>query len=606
MKLIKLIILFSIVFIQSTKAQFEVNLSSNLGNDTVKTCISTKVTFYASSTDGGLPVTGVTYSWDFDDGTQLSEIDLDTVEHIFINRKGFRVRVIAEYNGSTAYKILPVEIGLTANFLETKSDVPEGIGVCPGEEFNLFGIAKDTSWTGEFITNYVELFAYEIEFPYVYSAPIDHKEFQYNDLLSDGEMIESIGLKIEHENLSNLQIKIVCPNETEVILKDFGGYAKYLGEPVLDDDGVTGIPYWYFWTNSPEFSTINSESMNYETLPSGNYLSDNNLDGLIGCPMNGIWNVVVTDNVSPDNGFITESSLIFDEAILPDTFQYSNNYPLSTCSWNGVGSYSTNTTNGTSLVESSEIPGIYTYTFRIKDNFGCESSTSLSVEVEKAIFGMTAEEAEADGNEIAAYIGDKLSFKDSTSWAIETRWDFGDASDNKFDKNVIHYYLDEGNYRVIMKATSAKGCVDYDTAFIEMNPLDTVEMFTDKNYIFTPNGDGINDYFSVFDGDTEYQGGNEIDSVKFTYDNSVDKDAANIAKLTGRIYNRYGQVVCEWNSVEEALNGWDGTNRDNGNIYVADGLYFYVVLVELKYKNESKEFERIKKYKGMLYVVKKK
>jgi subtilisin-like proprotein convertase family protein len=609
MKILKLTILFSILFIQISKAQLLVNLTSDFGNDTIKTCVSTKITFYASTTNAGLPVTGVTYKWDFDDNENETGIDLDTVEHIFSSQKGFRVRVIAEYNGEKTHQILPVEIGLIADFSETKTDIAEKqSGICPGEEFQLKGVAKDYSWTGEFLTNRAEFenIPYEIEFPYVYTAPIDHKEFIANDTLSLGNQIETIGLKIEHENLSNIQIKFICPDETEIILKDFGGEPKYLGEPVLDDVGTAGIPYWYYWNNSPEYSTMNIESANFETLPTGNYLPENLFDNLVGCPLNGEWSIIVIDSVTSDNGFITEWLLTFDEDFLPDTFNYTNNYSLETGNWSGEGANQTNTEDGTCDVESSLIPGIYSYNFIIKDNFGCESDTTLDITVERANSTVKSDIADPVENEISANIGDNLTFNDKTSWSVETRWDFGDDSDNKFEKDVIHYYLDEAHYRVLMMATSAKGCVDYDTVYVEMSAKDSIniEVFTDANYVITPNSDGNNDYFSIFTENSKTQGGSPIDSVRFTWEKCVDKDAANIQELTGRVYNRYGHVVCEWNSVEEALQGWDGTEGNKGNLYVADGFYYFVVVVRLKYKDENDDFDKLKPYKGMIYVIK--
>lgn len=600
MKKLSLTILISILLHSFSNAQFEVNLSSNLGDDTLKICINDKVTFYSSATLASVPVTGVTYKWDFDDKSTDTG---DTVQHTFSQRKGYRVRVIAIYNNDTAYKIIPVEVGLIADFSETKTDIEnEEGGICPGEEFTLEGKAANAAWEGEFVTNHVEPFIYQIEFPSIFKAPIDHKEFQYSDILNSGSEIKSIGVKIEHENLSNIQIKIVCPNQAEVILKDFGGEAKYLGEPILDDAGDEGEPYWYYWTNSPEYSTINNESANYDTLPSGNYLSEELFDKLIGCPLNGDWNIMITDNVADDNGFIWEWSLLFEDEILPDTFRYENNYPIAEGTWSGEGVGATNQQTGNCVLESPLIAGGYMYEYIIDDNFGCPSSKVLSVEVERASFTLKKDGTSVEKLKVSSEIGDELAFEDSTSWTTEILWDFGDNTENRTEEKIDPYfYIEEGLYQVLMKATSAKGCVDYDTALIDILSLDSVQMFTDKNFIITPNGDGVNDFFTVFDGDGTYTGGDHIDSLIFSNDFSADKDAANILEFKGRIFNRYGQVVCEWNSVEEALHGWDGTNRNNGNIYVADGTYYYVVIIRLKY-----EEKKLEPYKGAVYVLKNK
>jgi len=602
MKIFGLTLFITIFFSSFSNAQFIVNLTVNSSSDTVKTCINQNITFVASATYNGSVITGVNYLWDFDDTEKISDIDLVTVQHSFNRRKGFRVRVIAEYNGESTYDILPVEIGLIADFSETKTDISDTLtGICPGEEFTLMASAKKSSWEGSFLNNFVELFPYELENPYTYSSPIDHKEFQFTDVLNSATDIESIGLKIEHENLSNLQIKLVCPNQSEIILKDFGGEAKYMGEPVLDDNGIEGTPYWYYWTNTPEFSTMNNESANYETLPTGNYLSENDFSNLVGCPLNGEWTIEVTDNVATDNGFIWEWSLDFVESILPENFTYQNNYLISSGTWSGFGVNGTNSSDGTAKVESPMIPGVYPYTYLINDNFGCFTSTNISANVERANFSVKKDGTAFTGIEMTSEIGDKLSFEDSTSWAAETMWDFGDDSEYQTTKNIeAYYYFDKGYYRTLMKATSAKGCVDYDTAYIVIAAIDSVTMFTDKNFIITPNGDGTNDFFTVFDGDSEYPGGKSLDSLTFTHKNSIDKDAANISEIKGRIFNRYGNTVCEWNTIEDALYGWDGTLNNNNSRYVADGLYFYVVVIRIK-KDEK---ERVESYKGAIYVLK--
>jgi gliding motility-associated-like protein len=68
--------------------------------------------------------------------------------------------------------------------------------------------------------------------------------------------------------------------------------------------------------------------------------------------------------------------------------------------------------------------------------------------------------------------------------------------------------------------------------------------------VFTPNGDGVNDLFT------------------FT--------SEGMQSLHCRIYNRWGNLIYEWNDV---LQGWDGTNMHNGKL-VSDGVYYYIADVE--------------------------
>jgi gliding motility-associated-like protein len=68
---------------------------------------------------------------------------------------------------------------------------------------------------------------------------------------------------------------------------------------------------------------------------------------------------------------------------------------------------------------------------------------------------------------------------------------------------------------------------------------------------FSPNGDGINDYYNVF-------------------------NTKSIVEFHGAIYNRWGQLLYSWGIDEMAVEGrgWDGTFKGNP---VKDGVYFVVI-----------------------------
>ncbi len=52
------------------------------------------------------------------------------------------------------------------------------------------------------------------------------------------------------------------------------------------------------------------------------------------------------------------------------------------------------------------------------------------------------------------------------------------------------------------------------------------------------------------------------------------KEAALLRQYNIRIYNRYGQLVFE---TDDPTDGWDGTNKDKGNINLPSGYYFYIL-----------------------------
>ena len=89
--------------------------------------------------------------------------------------------------------------------------------------------------------------------------------------------------------------------------------------------------------------------------------------------------------------------------------------------------------------------------------------------------------------------------------------------------------------------TTREGCIDtaYATHILEFNE--------NSNNVFSPNGDGINDYFFV-------PGSEALRDFKM------------------QIYNRWGQLVFETTNgnLPENGGGWDGGDQP-------DGTYFYVV-----------------------------
>lgn len=94
--------------------------------------------------------------------------------------------------------------------------------------------------------------------------------------------------------------------------------------------------------------------------------------------------------------------------------------------------------------------------------------------------------------------------------------------------------------------------------------------------IFTPNGDGTNEYFII----------DQLDG----YPNS---------KLS--VYNRWGKLVYE---NDNYLNDWDGTHFKSGN-KLADGVYFYVVEPNSrKYLyNDNKDDELRNRVTGFVHIV---
>jgi gliding motility-associated-like protein len=141
----------------------------------------------------------------------------------------------------------------------------------------------------------------------------------------------------------------------------------------------------------------------------------------------------------------------------------------------------------------------------------------------------------------------------TTGAGISYSWNFGDgAIDTVFQPS--HTYGNLGSYTVTLIVTDGV-CSDTVTVVIEVFGESSILIPN----VFTPNGDGSNDFFSVF--------------------------GENLIEVKGEIFNRWGQKMFAWDNV----NGkWDGRTLSGNE--VPDGTYFYVI--EAKGVDGKEYFEK--------------
>jgi gliding motility-associated-like protein len=185
--------------------------------------------------------------------------------------------------------------------------------------------------------------------------------------------------------------------------------------------------------------------------------------------------------------------------------------------------------------------GNYTINVMVTSSAGCSNSQNTTATVivhspSKALF--TAEAI--DGTTVSPV----YKFLNSSINAATYTWSFGDGT-NSSVYSPVHSYIDKGEYLVTLHVSSSEGCKDSLTIPVEIKPIFTI-------YIpnaFTPDGSGINDYFSAK--------GQEISEFKMM------------------IFNRWGDLIFQTNYISK---GWDG--RANGGSEIAqDGVYVYKIEV---------------------------
>ena len=121
-------------------------------------------------------------------------------------------------------------------------------------------------------------------------------------------------------------------------------------------------------------------------------------------------------------------------------------------------------------------------------------------------------------------------------------------------------YVEQGNFTTELKVYNPQGC---DTSYFKTIKVNPVKLKIPN--VFTPNGDGANDYFIIsLDGGSDTPGGNREDGHE--YDN-YDPLSRYYESTELTIFNRWGRIVYQ---SKDYQNNWDGGG-------LSDGTYFYVL-----------------------------
>ena len=131
----------------------------------------------------------------------------------------------------------------------------------------------------------------------------------------------------------------------------------------------------------------------------------------------------------------------------------------------------------------------------------------------------------------------------------EWHFDDGTAPQKTCDSIVEHIYTKSGCYEPFLIVMNRDLPECRDTARLDHCILVEEKSEIEVPNIFSPNGDGINDFFQV--------------------------KAQTLKEFKGVITNRWGRKVYEWTDWETYEAGWDG--NINGGSKAAPGVYFYSI-----------------------------
>lgn len=297
-------------------------------------------------------------------------------------------------------------------------------------------------------------------------------------------------------------------------------------------------PFSYVWSNGSVTEDLNA-------IPEGDYVVA--VTDSRKCTISGKFRIVRPSPVSVKVETITNANCVTKVVNQSFVAKASGGIPPYQYVWSsGIVSGSNN-----EIMNTSQNGLIVLDVF---DSRGCRSNYTFDVVIPE--LGNLSFTAESFASTTYGFysIEDPIQFTNTVTGDYSAiSWDFGDGSFSN-EKNPIHLYKKEGAYIVKLTATYPFGCVY----------TNTITLKIEKGYSlipptgFTPNGDGINDYFApVLLG---------LNDIHFD------------------VYDTWGSLV--YTESGENIRGWDGKIK---NEYGENGNYYFKITAKTFYGTTVKE-----------------
>lgn len=284
-------------------------------------------------------------------------------------------------------------------------------------------------------------------------------------------------------------------------------------------------PYVIDWT--PAASVANPNQSNTVVLPTTTTTYLVNVMDSTGCPA-ASDSVTVTVNPKPSLSFTGNPF----SGCEPLTVSLSDMSTPTISSW--LWDFGDNTQSTVQNPTHTYAAGVYDLTLNVETDDGCRGKLTIPSLINSYPKPNSAFEAVPP---ITTVDNPNFAFINHTTSAINYEWQFGNGTFSSITSPTVTYDPINGEYVVILIATSDKGCVDSSFQIVKV----VVDEITVYN-IITPNGDGQNDHF-------------HIDNIEMIESSFL------------HIYNRWGRKIYESKNYK---NDWDGDNAP-------DGVYFFTL-----------------------------
>lgn len=499
-------------------------------------CFEDSVTFFGSAifnqnnTVYNQSISNSSFYWDFGDG------NTDTVlnpTHFYDNSRIYQVSLtVTDSVGCQSINEIPLRVRKSA-LVDLEFVIPDTV-LCLGEteqvsvlrnggqvEGTLQGDTITFSGSASFVDtvflpddsdgNSWNGFSTPIIYPLAIGG------YQSGSTLNNINDFVEVCLDIEHSFAGDIDIVIVCPNGQQTFILDnesadnVGG--NFFGIPNHTDDfaqplnpalNPPGTPYTYCWSPAAVLNDMAIEVGNVD--PSGAYIADTyNIEGnwtdLLGCPLNGSWEIQILDDFGSDNGWTFQANIQFNPLLLASNDTFPLTY--SNISWDPNPNILTPIDTDYISIGTNDVLQNEFY-FNVEDQFGCQFRDTLEIYYD--VFTVVAP------NDTTVCAGDPVNLNTVVTGAagpFTYSWSPPTDLSNTNTQNPTAT-LTGGGITYVAAVTSPNNCTFTDTvtvnsaASFEFDAFgdtticagDTVQLFTTGgalSYLWTPNNGSISD-----------------------------------------------------------------------------------------------------------------
>ena len=241
-----------------------------------------------------------------------------------------------------------------------------------------------------------------------FSSSVNFTAFPPGATITSAADILAVRINIEHSYIGDISIALKCPNQNSVLLMEqpcASNSSKFFGEPFGysshgsydettycdESHNPPGTGWNYCWSDNTSYAQIASGYC-YNHVAGGNFTSSidssnvaartnyyhpyQTFGNLVGCPLNGLWQIEICDQYGIDNGYIFSWELALDPALMPQDWTY--NVDITGINWSGGNIQPTSDSTAAIITDQ---PGDYNYTFTIVDEFDCAYDHNMQLKV---------------------------------------------------------------------------------------------------------------------------------------------------------------------------------------------------------------------------------